>query len=244
MTLVSSIIRDAYRETNLIPLVSDPNATQITEALGRLNPLILDTVGFEAGDELKGLNYGGEFDQSSYIDQWLPDDIRLVLNLTTATSVDADPFPYEGQRLAIVDVGSNLATFNLTINGNGHLIEAATSVVLNTDDLARQWMYRADTANWVRIASLATSDEMPFPTEFDDYFIIMLASRLNPRYGQALAPETVRMLSRTRNMLRARYRCRKTYAPTDPGLVKPEDDYFYSSPQDSFNLGYYYPRFY
>ena len=64
----------------------------------------------------------------------------------------------------------------------------------------------------------------------------MLAARLNPAYGQALAPETVRMLERARSSLRARYRRKDFMAPTDPGLVDTRER-IYSSSMQTFNLG-------
>lgn len=225
MTLASEIISDAYRETNLIPLGVAPNANQITEALNRLNPIVLSCVGNEAGDELKDLNYGGDNDQSSFIVDWIPDNTRLVFNNSAAVTLDADPEPYEGQRLAFVDNAGNLNTYNVIISGNGRKIEGASSITLSVNSDARQWLYRADTGNWVKINALASGDTMPFPAEYNDYFVIALAVRLNPRYGQSLSSESFETYKRTRSQIRARYR-RKTFdIQCDPGLVSRRQNY-------------------
>jgi hypothetical protein len=108
--------------------------------------------------------------------------------------------------MAIADAGNNLRDTQPHINGNGRLIEGATSVTLNVNGTARQWMYRADTGNWVRISSLAAGDEMPFPQEFDDYFQVRLALRLVSRHSTSLAPESQLALRRAETQLRARYR--------------------------------------
>jgi hypothetical protein len=237
MTLVSSIITDAYRESNLIPLIATPSANQVTEALRRLNNIIMSTVGNEAGDELRDLNYGGDYDQSTCLREWLPRNVRLVLNLDAAVSLDAHPYPFEGQRLSFIDVGDNLNTYNVTISGNGRLIEGASSVTLSVDGDSRQWMYRSDTGNWVKIEELEEDDDMPFPLEFDDYFITALAMRLNPRYGQELHPLSLEALRRSRSQLRSRYRSRISYTPTDPGLVAYDD--YYSYDYDNFDQGYF-----
>jgi hypothetical protein len=229
MTLVSSIITDAYRESNLIPLSATANANQIAEALRRLNNIVLSTVGYEAGEELNDLTIGGDYDQSTELGDYLPANIRLMLNLTAAKAYDLDPEPYEGQRLAIADVTGNLATYNVVLSGNGRLIEGATSLTLNTDDLTRQWMYRSDTGNWVRIDELVSSDHLPFPSEFDDYFITMLAMRLNPRYGQAVSGETTVALRRSRNQIRARYRNTKDEYPEYMGRLATAKYYFFGS---------------
>lgn len=240
MTLVSEIIKSAYRESNLIPLAATPSANQTTEALNRLNPIILTSVGFEAGDPLTDLNYGGDFSQADSFGSWVPDNMRLVFNLTEAVSIDLDPYPFDGQRLAFVDAGGNLATYNVTLDGNGRTIEGASSVTLSTNSDNRQWMYRSDTGNWVKIEALDSSDEMPFPAELDDYFIISLAVRLNPRHGLVIPAESLEALKRYKSVLRSRYRNRKMFTPTDPGLVKPENDYFGSS-TNAFFKGRYWP---
>jgi hypothetical protein len=203
VTLASVIITRAYREGQSIAIVSSPTLLETTEALALLNTLILSTVGFEAGSELKDLIIGGEFDQSPT--QWLPADVRLILNLASAKSLDLHPYPYEGQRVAISDAGLNLSSNNLTLVGNSRTIEGAASVVLSTDGLSREWMYSG--GNWVKITSLAASDAMPFPEEFDDYFVTKLAMRLNPRNrSEPMSRETAAALTRAETMLKARYR--------------------------------------
>lgn len=242
MALVSDIITDAYRETNLIPMGSTPNSNQITEALNRLNPLVLSTVGFEAGEDLEDLNVGGSYDQSSLINTWLPDNTRLLLNLTEPVSYDLDPYPYEGQRLAFVDAGNNLSTNNVTLNGNGRNIEGAASLVLSTNGDARQWMYRADTGNWIKITTLASGDTMPFPTEFDDYFVTMLALRLNPRYGQSITPETLKILARAKSVLQSRYNPQREIESDVPyRYLAGNKQQFYSVSGDDFDKGKPWP---
>lgn len=243
MTLVSSIITDAYRESNLIPLVATPNANQVTEALRRLNTLLLSTVGNEAGDGLSEINIGGDYDEETLTNTWLPDNIRLMLNLTAAKTYLLDPYPQNGQRFAIVDVGGNLATYNVTIDGNGRRIEDTPTLSLTTDDLFRQWMYRSDTGNWVRIATVTDSDELPFPEEFDDYFITMLAIRINPRYGQELSGATQMALSRARRQLTARYKqTREVPSDVNPrGFLTDDQLYSRSGNAADFATGRAYP---
>jgi hypothetical protein len=219
VSLASAIITAAYRESNLIAIVSTPSTNEITEALARLNSLILSTVGNEAGGELHDITVGGAYDQSQFLSSWIPDNSRLILNLAAARSFFLHPHPYEGQRIAIADAGNNLSTRNLTLTGNGRTIEAASSVVLATNGLARQWLYRGDTGNWVKISSLASSDEMPLPEEFDDYFITMLALRINPRHGAKMSQESMAALTRQRDMIRARYRRPRAQQDLVTGLM-------------------------
>lgn len=206
MTTAAEIITAAYRETNLVALVATPSTNEVTEGLARLNSIILSTIGNEAGSELRDLNIGGAFDQSFRLNQWVPADARLICNLGAGRSLALHPEPYEGQRLAVADASANFATHNLTLTGNGRTIEGVASLALNTNGLNRQWLYRADTANWVKISSLASLDTMPLPAEFDDYFIVSLALRLNPRHSAKTTQESMLALDRQRQQIRARYR--------------------------------------
>lgn len=239
MSLVSEIIQRAYREPNIIPLGATPNAAQIAEALALLNTILLQTFGNEAGDPLTSINYGGTYDESTFLGDWVPDDSRLFLNLSAAADLDADPYPYEGQRLAFVDVAGNLATYNLVINGNGRLIEGASSITLDTNSDKRQWMYRADIGDWVKIEALDSADNMPLSEEFDDYFITSLTFRLAPRYGLPVSSETAAALMKGRSRIRARYRCRRELFLPDRGLVRYGDDY-YAYYGNEFDRGFMY----
>jgi hypothetical protein len=239
MTLVSDIITRAYRESNLVPLGVDPNANQISEALAHFNPIVMSTIGNEVGDDLKDINISsGTYDQSTLISNWVPDSARLLLDVTAAQTITLDPFPEDGQRFAVVDLGNNLATYNVTLDGNGRNIESAATLVLNTNGLTREWFYRADLGNWVRVATLATTDEMPFPSEFDPYFEIMLAMRLNPHYGQSLAPETVKTLVRAKSKMNARYGQTTEVLPDVNWRNIPSQSKYWSAySDDSFNTG-------
>lgn len=242
MTVASSIITDAYRESNLIPMGNAPNTNQQIEALGRLNTIILSTVGYEAGDGLDDLNINGPYDQSSLVSVFIPDNARLLLNLSSAQIFKLDPEPFEGQRLSIVDVAGNLATYNVTLDGNGRKIENAATLVLNTNSDVRQWMYRGDTGTWVKITSLLYADVMPFPAEFDDYFITMLAMRLSPRYGQAMTGESLSAMKRSRSILRGRYHAwREVASDLDTRGFATDNGASTNLNSSEFNTGRAYP---
>jgi hypothetical protein len=219
VTSVNTIITAAFRKGQLTAIVSTPSAAEQAEALAMLNPIILSSVGFEAGEDLADLNIGGTYDQSAYCSTYVPMNARLVLNQTAARTLKLDPQPYEGQRLAIADASGNLATYNLILDGNGRKIEGAATLTLSTNSDARQWLYRADTANWVKITELLTSDDMPFPTEFDQYFINRLATELNPQNGVTTAPEVVASMQKNEAKLRARYRKPRPQQDMPSGLL-------------------------
>lgn len=156
---------------------------------------------------------------------------RLICNLTVPTTFYLDPQPQDGQRLSVVDASDNFDINSLTLNGNGRLIEDATTLELDTALDRRQWVYRSDQSNWISIVPLDADDEMPFPEEFDDYFIIMLASRLNPRYGKPLTAESAARLDQQRTQLFYRYNQSRLRSAELP----PNRQVGFGSPQDQGN---------
>lgn len=226
MTLVSSILLQAYRESNLVALgTSTLNANQEAEALGRLQAIIPSVLGWEAGENLKQWNVGtaGYQDPPDSLRQEIwkypPINATLVLNLTSAETIYFPEKPSDGARIAVQDLGNNLATYNVVLNGNGRLIEGTRTQTLNISGSNRTWMYRADLGDWKRVSTVAASDEMPFPIEFDDMFIIMLALRLNPRYGRKMDEQTALILRRSQQMFKARY-CQAEDIEFSPDFVR------------------------
>lgn len=228
MTILTDIIQQAFRDANLIPIGTSPTAAETAEGLKRLQVLIRSVLGNEAGENLTAIMVGntnvvspqGSYDNSQ---EWtlrpLPLNVRAMCNLTGAQTLYANPNPQDGSRFSVQDAASNFATFNLTIVGNGRLLEGSTAnIVLSTDDIMREWFYRADLGDWKRVTSLVAADEMPYPEEFDDLFIVMLAMRLNPRNSQALSQESAAMMERSREQFRARY-SQIINTPSDLGVL-------------------------
>lgn len=230
MTLVSDIIRDAYRESNLIAINADPTDAEQTEGLRLLNRLIAFTYGEDAGDELQPLiigqnnisrptDYPGYTQVPDHTDWFVPENSRLVLNLTEAQTVYLDPNPRDGARLAIMDKSGNLDTYNLTINGNGRTIASATSVTVSTASANQEYFYRADTGDWALVSPLTAEDTFPFPDEFEDLFVIGLAARINPRNGTVLDAQSSSHYGKQLKAFKARYRQRLEVG-VELGLLK------------------------
>lgn len=217
MTLVSDIIRDAYRESNLIAVGTEPSGAQTDEALRLLQRIVASVYGDEEGEELEPLPIGSNdinrpsgypwYNQVPSESNWfVPKNTRLVLNLTAPQELWLAPCPEDGDRFAIQDISRNLSTFNVTINGNGRTIGGATSAVFDTDGSNVEYMFRADLGDWVAITPITAVDLFPFPIDFDDMFVTMLAMRLNPRYVVATDPATASAYRRSSIQFKARYR--------------------------------------
>lgn len=213
MTLISSIIQDAYRESNMLPLGKDPNANQSAEALRLYNALVSAIYGGDAGENLTDWPLGNFGRQDDEWDIPLTDrqiahptiNKRLIALNEIAMTVHLTLRPQDGARMGIADPFGRLAAFPVTLDANGRTIDGNPSIVLNTNGMFDEWFYRADLAQWVKITNLAADDENPFPAKYDTMFIILLAMRLNPRYGRSLDEQSVAILRQNKREFIARY---------------------------------------
>jgi hypothetical protein len=251
MTLVSTIILDAYRESNLIAVTAAPTADQSAEALRLLNRMISSLYGDEAGNQLNPLPIGRlninrpsgfpYYDTVPAGDWFVPLNAQLVLNVEESLNVWLHPNPQDGSRFAFADKSSNLATYPLTVNGNGRTIGNSISQVFNTNSQVVEYMFRADVGNWFKLTDLDYADDMPFPQDFDDLFTIGLAIRLNPRYQQSIDSQTISTYKDILRQFQARYR-QVIQMPSEWGLIMLPgtrwDRYtYYGSNTDAFNSG-------
>lgn len=252
MTTVSSVIKAALRESNIIPLGKTPSDAEYAEGLERLQALVLSTLGNEMGENLSPIpigrneivapaNYPWYGNQPPAI-YFLPTNSRVMANLTAPATVNLHPMPNDGARMGVVDVSQNFGTFPLTIVANGRSIEGTDVLMLDTSGVTREWFYRGDTGNWVRLTDLTLDSEMPFPREFDDMFITFLAMRLNPRYGQSLDPQSGEIFKRARSQFRARYKQEKQMH-SEEGLLRLTNQgrwhsRYYGNNSEFFTTGY------
>lgn len=235
MTTATSLIQSAYREGNLIAVGTTPSTNEAAEALILLNNFILGIFGYEMGENLidwlapapqRTAPVAANYPQmplvtlddtttmmfgspGSSVWPYPPKNRRIVWGGVTQT-VYFPEAPMDGSRMAVVQgsgAGDHGAPGNiLTLDGNGRTIEASNTKTYTDPVSPRQWMYRADTADWIAVVALAAGDPCPFPSEFDDFFICALSMRLAPRYGKVTAVETQKMALTTLGRLKARYR--------------------------------------
>lgn len=227
MALVHEIIKDAYREANLIPITQSPTLDEQTEGLRLLNRFVRSVFGSEAGDKLQSLAVGvnnvtttNSLPTYDFTGQeYAPLNARLVVNTTAPTTINLHPDPEDGARIAVVDSSGNFNTNNVTLAGNGRKIAGAATAVLSTASLKKEWFYRADLGDWQVISDLGLNDTFPFPMEFEDLFVIGLATRLNPRNGASIDEQAMMNFRRQRNLFRARY-SQSIQQASEDGLVK------------------------
>jgi len=255
MTLVAQIIKDAFRESNLISIGETPSANEQEEALRILQRFIRSLLGNSMGDPLTSYPIGRTnvitpsgfpiYSSPPGGDWFIPDNTRLVANLSSAVSIPLHPLPEDGARMAVIDTANNIDTYNITLQGNGRTIEGATSLTLDTVGLSAEWFYRADLGDWKRVSDLVLLDELPFPEEFDDVFIVFLAMRINPRNTIPLNSQSGMAYAKSLKEFKARYSQRKTIR-SEIGLTRLSSngryinnysDYWVDSTSE-FNRGY------
>lgn len=213
MTLISSIITDAFRESNIFPLGKVPNANQSTEALRLYQQNIRSIYGDDAGENLTDWPLGTfGIDEPGFVENRTADLIqrptinrRLIATNTEATTIYLTPFPQDGSRMGIADPFGRLSGFPVTLDANGRTIEGSPTLLLDIDGTFQEWFYRADKGDWVKLTALADTDDNPFPDDFDIFFICGLAMRLNPRYGREMDPQTATVFKANRRQFIARY---------------------------------------
>ena len=229
MTTVRTIVNDAFRLGNLVAIGASSTDAEAVEALRYLNRLVKSVFGAEAGENYTAIPIGSDnisrpsgypwYDTVPDEDWFVPTNVRLVSNLDVSLNLYLHPAPDDGSRFAFVDSKGDISANPVTVFGNGHRIEGATSITINTDRADSEWFYRADIVNWLKYAPLLIDDLFPFPEEFDDFFITMLAVRLNPSYGIQIDAQADMILKRSRTQLKARYAQNKL-AHSEIGLLR------------------------
>jgi len=214
-TLVSDIIRDAYRESNLISIGTEPSGAQRDEGIRFINRLIPSVLGYEGGENLSSIY---DIDSDSYDYRWYRSVLsngRIVIGPDTVRDITLPDSLTDGSRFAVIDPLNLLPAKPLTLRGGRNTVGGAVTLSV-TDDI--QFLYRADLGNWQKVTPVVETDVWPFPAEFDDMFIITLAFRLNPRYNIASQSESLMMLKRSEGQFRSRYR-QSREMPSDLGLL-------------------------
>ncbi len=213
MTTLSEIIDAAYRERQLLDIGETPSAEQSEEALTLLQGIIaraivqkpqsIVTLGAKPVTSLKARPR----DFTPYLkDMALPQNVYVHAQLESPVTVLMPYNAGDGARLVFVDVAGNFASNPLTLDGNGSLVDAAATKVLSTNGQRADFMYRRDLAEWRTVAPLISSSTMPFPEEYDDMFVLMLATRLLSRYGREIDAGSEALLSEMRERFDAQYR--------------------------------------
>lgn len=239
MTLNSTLITNAYRESNFTGQGATLTTEEQTEGLQLLQSLTDSFFGLIVGTKPKPWfvpypfntspeqgNYPAVPGDAGLRDRrdvnYPPPNSRVFLRNAEAHTVYFQYQPEDGALMQIVDAGF---TADVTIDGNGMFIgDTGTNKTETIPPSSpsrlppRTYVFRGDIASWVQTSDLIYAGENPFPAAFDDYWVTALAMRLAPRFGNM--PNEVTML-RNKDMLnfiRGEYRQTEEAVIGDAGL--------------------------
>ena len=222
---IQTIIEDAYRESNILPLGQSLETNELSDGLSRLQRLVDSWYGQVAGEYVYdwfipkldrapdyALNPRDVYGLNRTQPQYPGINARLVLNLTSDFTVYFPKYPNDGSRMTFVNVGDDTKTF--TINPNQKNIEGSNaSIAINLQQVSSgDYFFRSDTQNWQKIEPLTLAGESPFPAQFDDLMTSALARRLSVSNGQNPSPIIEEVYRRQMDAFRARY---KQLTPTN-----------------------------
>lgn len=246
MTTVSQIITDAYRQSNLLAIGTLPTVEQQEEGLRYLNRIVKSVFGNEIGEPLHTVDIPFVEENDDFLDDLgVNENVRLLCNLSSPSTVKLPMFPQDGTRFAVVDIEENFDVNSLTIDARGRKIEDVRSLVLDEPGFTGEWIYRDELGEWVKILPLALDDPFPFGEEFDMYFITMVAMSINPAYGIAMNDQSLSLFNRAKSQLRTKYQ-QTNEARVDPALlrmpkvVRGRDTYGYRQAKRYFDAGFFW----
>lgn len=248
MTTASELVKESYRESNIIAIEQDPTTSQYTEGLARLNNVLKSAYGFLMGEFLSDwpvpsdqstgtvdanspLLPGSKSKPDKLNNAYPPCNTRIVWDGSTQT-VYFPARPNDGARMSVVKASGAAAssTGYITIDGNGRYIEGSSTYTSDDEFTERSWLYRADLASWVALTTLELTDDCPFPAEFDDLWSCATSIRLAPRYGKQIQEGTIAAVRQLQTTLKTKYR-QETPSPSGGSLLQTSDQ--------AYSNGYY-----
>lgn len=148
---------------------------------------------------------GGRFmtDVDTAVSRTALEDERVICSVGGLT-ITLPARPRDGARVSVVDTDGLFAASNVTLARNGRKIEgAAANKTLTTTGT---WIYRADTQDWVALASLTGVSESPYPEALDGALKRLLCQRFAEHFGRDLTPSMLIQVEQAKSLIRARYR--------------------------------------
>ena len=224
---IGGLVSDALQASGRVKAGDQPLASEVVDALAKLNSFVQSIFGMGVGAPLRDWEvpdrqrsapnetafplheaplFGRNTEPavgtvSSPRWQYPPANSRLVLGAATSPIYFPDA-PTDGMRMGVITTPAQTGV--VVLNGNGRLIESASTYSVVAGSGAVEWLYRADKAAWVRLSNLELSGYSPFPAEFDDLLSCRLTIRLAAP-GMALPPALEATYTALLSGLRARY---------------------------------------
>jgi hypothetical protein len=220
VTKIEDIITQSFREAGTVIIGNTPTTDEVGEATPLLSSFIQSFFGYDIGVQMTNWPVPpsstspvysryplGPLNEELPNDVWPypPSNVSLLVGLSSPTTVYLPPAPQDGARVGVIDMTS---TANLTLEGNGRLIQGAKSITDTAPGSlnGKTWFYRADLANWIELkSSYVGTDDSPLPADLDDLLICGFAIRLSGRYNNAPRDSTLAVYRKFLEIARTRY---------------------------------------
>jgi len=196
MTTARTLIEDAYRQDNLIPLGQAILPEEEAEGLRRLNAMLAALFDEQVGEKLLDwpapprLTAPVAADPPFYpapvprndpdIWRYPPENARLLAAFDQPETIYLHYKPQDGALLAAVNVGLS-ENVSVTLDANGRRIAGAPSLLLPELPEPLFFVYRADRAEWMPLTDLTIDSQSPLPPSFDDFLVCGLSMMLSAR---------------------------------------------------------------
>lgn len=251
MTTNSTLITAAFRESNYIGQGQTPKSEEQAEALRLLQSMVDSLQGSTIGIKYRPWYipypfntapdarrapavFGGDVNRYTDIDlSYPPIQSRVILRNTTPQTLYLQYQPLDGATFSVVDAGF---TANVTLDANGMFLgtegKERTEVIeprLEGRNPTREYVFREDSASWNQTSNLLLEGEMPYPSQFDDYWITGLALRLSPSFGAKQLEVTAARYKEMTSFIKGWYRQHQEVLIGDAG----------GNSEQSYNTSYY-----
>ena len=238
MTTNSTLIQAAFRECNFIEQGATPTDGENTEALRLLQSMVDSLMGSTVGIKYRAWHIPDPFNTApdnrrypALTDSpnskavrdlaYPPMQSRVILRNDAAQTIYFQSQPLDGAIMSIVDAGF---TANVTLDANGMFFGTTANTRTETIEPraegrnpTREYVFREDTASWNLTSSLTLGGEMPYPSQFDDYWITGLALRLTPSFGAKQMEVTLGRFREMTTFIRGWYRQQQEVLIGDAG---------------------------
>jgi hypothetical protein len=210
MATAQETIQTGLEALKVVGFGQSPMPAQAQYCLKALNNYIRQLTGYGASLPLQEVRSSGSYQ----VRREYP-AVRVLMQSGGTVTLPEERMA-DGARIEVVDASGNAAASNITIAGNGWLIDGLNTLTITEDSGSALIMFRADLGMWKELGTLALSDPLPFPADFDEAIALNAAKRYH-RFGQRLSADAEEQAKEGARRLYARY-VRPVVGLADPAV--------------------------
>lgn len=220
MTTALATIITGLQALKVIGLGQQPDTAKAQYCLRQLNGYLAGIVGFGGSLPFRNIAVSGSY---TIEDRWPVQRIQCLAGGTVFLPQAVDGVSLsDGMRIEVVDASNNASAVNITIDGNGWLIDGDPSATIDEDGGTLQLLYRSDRGGFVVVGALGLNDPLPYPADLDEAIALNAAKRYT-LFGQALSAQDMTTARAGERKIRSRY-AKVPPARFDPAISRISGD--------------------